>query len=201
MINETAKRSDFKDKIVPHLEVLLQFSLWLTGDGRDAVRLMREALAEVYDTWVESISDEPCDVKLHYVLTRRFLNDGQQATVARISGVNVNFNEGADIDDCLDCATKNYIQRRSWFAGESNDVDNKYLAAFAGLPPAFRSVMILSYLEGFSNGEIANLAGVRPHAVELTLNRGRSFLREELFAHLMGEVNLDTIGDREAATG
>ena len=47
-MSESAKRLDFKDKILPHLEVLLQFSLWLTKNGRDATRLMCEAMAEAY---------------------------------------------------------------------------------------------------------------------------------------------------------
>ena len=62
--------------------------------------------------------------------------------------------------------------------------------------------MILSYLEGFSNREIADLAGVQPQAIESLLNRGRGLLREELFAHLMDEDDsLDTAADRVGGTG
>ncbi len=41
MKGDSARRSDFKDKIMPHLEANLQFSLRLTKNGRDATRLMR----------------------------------------------------------------------------------------------------------------------------------------------------------------
>ena len=81
------------------------------------------------------------------------------------------------------------------------DEDVNYFTAIASLPAVFRSAMILSYLEGFSYREIANLAGVQPHAIESLLNRGREFLREELFAHLMGSDSLETVADRTVATG
>jgi DNA-directed RNA polymerase specialized sigma24 family protein len=61
--------------------------------------------------------------------------------------------------------------------------------------------MILSYLEGFTNDEIADLAKVRPQAVESLLNRGRELLREELFAHLMGHESFGAFEDREVASG
>jgi len=62
----------------------------------------------------------------------------------------------------------------------------EYSDAIAGLPEVFRSAMILSFLEGFSNTEIAGLAGVPPHAIDTLLERGREIIREELFAYLMG---------------
>jgi DNA-directed RNA polymerase specialized sigma24 family protein len=62
----------------------------------------------------------------------------------------------------------------------------EYSDAIAGLPDVFRSAMILSYLEGFSNSAIAGLAGVPPHAIDTLLARGREIIREELLAYLMG---------------
>jgi len=200
MINETARRSDFRDRIVPHLETLLQFSLWLTRDGRDAIKLMRNALTEAYRTSHDSTTDEPCDVQLHYILTRRFLNGNEESAVSLAAVYGNSADAIAGLNDQIVALAKAKARQRSWPNGESED-DVSYLAAFAGLPTAFRSVMILSYLEGFSNGEIANLAGVQPQTVEISLDRGRRFLREELFAYLMDNVNLDTVGDREVATG
>ena len=199
MINETDKRSDFRDKIVPHLEALLQFSLWLTKDGRTAIGLVRDAMAEAYGSWDESTLEEGFDVELRHIVTRRFLQDNQRDARRPVPYLD-DVDESPGRKESLGLAATAEAFQQSWPTGESED-DVNYLAAFAGLPAAFRSVMILSYLEGFSNGEIAKLAGVQPHTVEISLDRGRGFLREELFTYLMDDVNFDTVGDREAATG
>ena len=199
-MSENAKKSDFKDRILPHLEGLLQFSLWLAKDGRGAIRLMQEALAEAFQSWDDSTSEESCDIQLHHILTRRFLNGGQQGEHSLTPVFSDTGDESAGENDRYASLAITNARQQSWLTGES-DEDVNYFVAFAGLPPAFRSAMILSYLEGFSSMEIANLAGVQPPAVESLLNRGHKFLREELFAHLMGDDCLDTVDDQEAATG
>jgi hypothetical protein len=66
--------------------------------------------------------------------------------------------------------------------------------------------MILSYLEGFSNKEIGDLAGVQPQAIESLLNRGRGLfgirglIREEIFTHLMDSDCLDSVSYRAAVS-
>jgi len=70
MISESAKRLEFKDKTLPSLEVLLQYSLWLTKNGREAARLMREVMAEAYWRWDESMSEESFKIWLHEILTK-----------------------------------------------------------------------------------------------------------------------------------
>ncbi len=45
--------------------------------------------------------------------------------------------------------------------------------------------MMLSYIEGFTNTELACLAEVQQHAIESLLNRGIRLRREELFERLM----------------
>jgi len=51
MISENSKRTEFKEEVSPHLEVLLRISLWLTRNGDDATRLMHRTLAEAYRLW------------------------------------------------------------------------------------------------------------------------------------------------------
>jgi len=194
-MSESARRSDFKNKITPHLEVLLQFSLWLTKNGRDAAKLMQESMAEAYQSWGEPMSEESCKIWLHKMLTSRFYNGFQQCSRP------LDPNSGDNIDESLvrnnrlfETAATDTGQRPS--ATNELDEDVNYFKAIATLPAVFRSAMILSYLEGFSNREIAKLAGVQPHAIESLLNRGRGLLREELFAHLVGGGSRDTVANK-----
>lgn len=48
------------------------------------------------------------------------------------------------------------------------------------LPEAYKTVMVLSELEGFKNGEIADILGVSLDAVKIRLHRGREKLRKDL---------------------
>ena len=199
-MSESAKRSDFKDKILPHLEVLLQFSLCLTKNGLDAAKLMREAMAEAYRTWDESMSEEGCDIRLHNILTQHFFNGFQQRSHTLTPILDDSVDDNLAKNNRLFPSTTTNVRHKSFLTGES-DEDVNYFRAIAGLPAVFRPAMILSYLEGFSNKEIANLAGVQPHVIESLLNRGRQLLREEFFAHLMGGDSLDTFSDRAVASG
>ena len=51
--------------------------------------------------------------------------------------------------------------------------------AICRLPLEFRIVFILSYLEGFTHKEIANLAGSKPEAVASMLNRGLELIEKK----------------------
>jgi RNA polymerase sigma-70 factor, ECF subfamily len=194
MSDDNEKWVDFKERILPDLEALLHFSLQLTMNGRDAVGLLREAMMEAYLSWDESLTEGNGEVLLQKILTTRFLNGfhGPTRPLAPIFGDNIDENPVESNRHFP--ATTTDPRWQSWPANGS-DEDTHYLEAIAGLPAMFRSAMILSYLEGFSDTEIAGLADVPPRAVESSLSRGRRFIREELFSHLMGIDGFDMIAE------
>lgn len=196
MKSDIAKKIDFRDKLLPDLEVLLQFSLWLTKNGRDAIRLLREGLAEAYQTW-DSSTDERCYLRLHGILARRFAVNFQKSIPDEDS--NGRFKTIADGSSHL-CSVDTDACVNLDFQNAHLDTDVTYLKLIATLPPEFRSVMILSYMEGFSNQEIAKLAGIAPTMVESVLGRGRRFLQQELFVSLMGELEYGSNKQRLSAT-
>jgi hypothetical protein len=75
-----------------------------------------------------------------------------------------------------------------------------HFGANAGVLPGFWFETTPPYLDGFSNRETADMALVRPQAIESVLDWGRKFIREELFAHLMRDDSVNTIAAREAAS-
>jgi RNA polymerase sigma-70 factor (ECF subfamily) len=48
------------------------------------------------------------------------------------------------------------------------------------LPEAYRSVIVLSELEGFKDSEVANILGLSLEATKIRLRRARTRLKEEL---------------------
>jgi len=203
MISESAKRLEFKDKTLPSLEVLLQYSLWLTKNGREAARLMREVMAEAYWRWDESMSEASFKQWLYEILTKRFVDCFQQHLhpFAPIHGDNVD--ESLVKDNRLFPATTINELMRSWLNGEAGESDEEisFFEAIASLPAVCRSAMNLTYLEGFANSEIANPAVDEPEVRDSMFSPGRRFIREELFAHLMINDGFITVADREAASG
>ncbi len=190
---------DFREKILPNLEVLLQFSLQLTVNGRDAVGLLRKALAEVFQSWDTSLAAEGCSIRLQEIIIRRFLSGIRRSARPLVPVSHDDNDENLFRKERLVPGVTADARRKLPLTGESEEGDD-YIDSIAGLPAVLRSAMILSYLEGFSNSEIAGLAGVQPQAIELLLKRGRELIREELFAYLMGNRSLGVPGD-EAAPG
>jgi RNA polymerase sigma-70 factor, ECF subfamily len=203
MRSDSVKRQNFRDSILPELEVFLQFSLWLTKNGRDAAELMREAMVEAYRSWDESMPEESCKMWLYRILTRRFFGGTQNHTrplVPIFDDNDDNIDESLVKNDRLFIVATTNARLQSWLTGESDEEIN-YFEAVASLPAMCRSAMILSYVEGFTNKEIADLAGVHPHAVESILDRGRKFMREELFAYFMDNDGSDMVAVQGAASG
>lgn len=197
MKNNNENRLAFKTEVLPDLEVLLQFSLWLTKNGNDASSLMREALTEAFESWDDWTPEESRRIWIHKILTRRFFNSFQKRSRLQ-QPVAVNVDDRLIKNNRLFPEATITYRQHSFLTGESNE-DLDYFKAIACLPAVYRSAMILSCLEGFSNREIAELAGVEPYKVESLLNRGRTFLREELYAHLMGSEEFKEDSERESA--
>ena len=197
MKNDGTQRPDFKSTITPHLELLLQYSLRLTKNGLDATRLLREALIEASLSFDESPPERHWDMRLQEILTRRFLNGQHEPSEPTIQIQPDNIDESLVKDNLLIPVASDTDQKQLWLTAGS-DSDERYLNAIAGLPAVCRSAMILSYLEGFSTTEIADLSGVQPQAIESLLGRGRGFIREQLFLHLMGDDQTETSEGREA---
>lgn len=196
MISEISRRASFKVSVSPHLDALLQVSLQLTGNGRAATRLLRATIAEAFRSWTEPLPAADCKLWLRKVLTRQFSSDSQQHPRRLAAVCDQGIAENPLANNLLASVTPTGA-RSSSVAADELDKDVIYFRAIAGLPAVVRPVMILSCLEGFSSGEIANLAGVQSYAVESLLKRGRTLLQDELFRHLTDTGGNDAIGNPE----
>jgi DNA-directed RNA polymerase specialized sigma24 family protein len=197
MKHENRKAVDFKDKILPNFEFFLQFSLLLVKNGRDAARLMREAMAEAYQLWDESVTNENSKMWVHEILTRRFFDGFERSNCRLVTIIEDDADENFCRNNMLFYSTTIDASRHQTRIGESRE-DIDFGKIMTGLPEKFRSAMILSYLEGFSNAELANLADVSPGAVELLIHRGNEFMSGELFANLMENIGFDSDRGSEA---
>ncbi len=177
-MNESANRLDFKIKVSPHLDILLQLSLSLTGNGRDSLKLLRDAIAEATPSWGNWAIEESLNIRLYEIVTRRYFKNVRpfaRPLDAIVSG------EGR-----LVWSSANGTADHSSTSGELIALTN-FFRAIVGLSAPLRSAMLLSFIEGYSNSAIARLVGVQPHEIETSLIRGCGLLHDEIFALLMGD--------------
>jgi hypothetical protein len=184
-MSDNSDQPRFEQHITPHLGSLLEFSLVLTKNGRDATQILRAALDQTAQAWDESVSSTSTVVHVQEVLLRQYHARG------RIPELAVLWNRGQEydrhkIENQLGGSQRNQrISRveRPWVTA----IDRPYfLEVLADLPPLYRPAMFLSFLEGYSNSDIAELARTEVHEIESTLYRGCKLARSRLPEMLMG---------------
>lgn len=180
------KAPGFREELLPNLEALLHHSLTLTQNGREAAGLMSEAMAVALRSWDASMLEGTHANWLHTIVTQQFherldKSDRQRTPISppdhEVMSAGAEQRPQATSDDS---------PLPSGLTNEWGD-DVHYFKAIAELPELFRPALILSYLDGISNSEIADRATADPSTVEPSISEGRRFIREELFSHLMSQ--------------
>ncbi|MFZ1684521.1 MAG: sigma factor-like helix-turn-helix DNA-binding protein [Candidatus Zixiibacteriota bacterium] len=190
MIIKEVKASDSGDCIAPHIRVLFQISMRLTRNGRDAIRLARDTVQVAREAWDESLPPEFCDVRLYDILTRLYFG-GFESLPRSLTPI-----PGDDCDDCLKRSSRlssssiTDVHPSLLPSGEA-DGYLYFLEAIDRLPSTFRSIVFLSFVEGFSTLEIAAMAGIPPDSIESLLDRGSELLDRELCALVLNNRKQD----------
>lgn len=174
---EIEKRKGFEREALPHMDALYRTALRMTKNENDAEDLVQEAFAKAYRFWDKFEPGSNCRAWLFKIMTNIFINEYRSKSRAPVS-VNVD-----DIDD-------NFLYGQLAQTGPEDDPERHFFAkvfdddvkkAIAELPDDFRLVVILSFLEGFSYQEIAEIADLQLGTVKSRLHRGRKLLQKKLF--------------------
>jgi len=174
--NIAEKRQAFEKEALPHMDALYRTALRMTKNVGDAEDLVQEALVKAYRFWDKFEPGSNCRAWLFKIMTNVFINEYRSKSRSPMS-VNVD-----DIDD-------NYLYGQ---LAANSDGDNPEKELFAKmldddvkkaideLPEDFRIVVVLSFIEGFSYQEIAEIADLQLGTVKSRLHRGRKLLQKEL---------------------
>ncbi len=174
--NIARKRQAFEKEALPHMDALYRTALRMTKNVGDAEDLVQEALVKAYRFWDKFETGSNCRAWLFKIMTNVFINEYRSKSRSPMS-VNVD-----DIDD-------NYLYGQ---LATNSDGDNPEKELFAKmldddvkkaideLPDDFRIVVVLSFIEGFSYQEIAEIADLQLGTVKSRLHRGRKLLQKEL---------------------
>lgn len=176
-LSDAAKRKEFEAEALPHMDALYRTALRLAKNKNDAEDLVQEAFAKAYRFWDKFELGSNCRAWLFKIMTNIFINEYRSKSRSPLQ---------ANIDDIDD----NYLygQLASSEMTENPEqtlfsklFDDDVKKAIENLPDDFRLVAVLSFLEGFSYQEIAEIADLQLGTVKSRLHRGRKLLQKQLF--------------------
>ncbi len=171
------KRQEFEREAIPHMDALLRSGLRMTKNEKDAEDLVQETMVKAYRFWDKFEKGSNCRAWLFRIMTNIFINEYRSKSRSPMSistdDVDDNFLYGQ-----LASGGTNDTPEQALFAKIfDNDVKN----AIDKLPDDFRMVIVLSFLEGFSYQEIADITDLQLGTVKSRLHRGRKLLQKELY--------------------
>lgn len=186
MVTDAAKREQFRELVLPHLDALYRSALRMTRNESDAEDLVQDALLRAFQFFHQFREGTNFRAWLFKILTNTFIN--QYHRRAR-EPETVSYEEGEDFflynqlventDSEMGDPEKLVLQKLQM---------EEILAAIDKLPYDYRMVVTLSDVEGLSYKEIAEVMGSPIGTVRSRLNRARHMLQRNLWGYLQEVV-------------
>lgn len=185
--NTQKKHGEFQQEAIPHMDILFNYALRLTGNHEDANDLLQETYLKAYRFWDKFEKGTNCRAWLFRIMRNSYINRYRKA---------VKTPEHVDYDEIKEFY--NTIREQSTDANDLSErlygqlLDDQVATAITDLPEEFRTVVILCDIEGFTYEEAAEFVDCPIGTIRSRLHRGRKLLRDKLFkyAHERGfEVN------------
>jgi len=187
------KRTYFETQVFPHLEGLYRAACYLLDSETDAQDLAQETFATWYRSWNKSQISRDSRVWLFRIMANILINKYRPS--ADLSAA-TNYGDGYD---------EYFVQSLSEDRQQTDDSGQVSLSmistddvkkAIGDLPDDFRLIVVLSLIEGFTYGEIAEIVGIKLETVRSRLHQGRKLMQRELIDHVACEGKYGTCTDR-----
>ncbi len=167
---------EFEKEAIPHMDALYNFALKMTGDEDDADDLVQETYLKAFRFFDKFEKGTNCKAWLFRIMKNSFINDYRKQVKEpnKVDYEDVqNFYENIKSDEV---ESKHYEQDVF-----SNLLDDEISKAITELPEDFRTVIILSDIEGFTYDEIADFVDIPVGTVRSRLHRARKMLYSQLY--------------------
>ena len=183
----TERQRAFQREALPHSDVLYNFALRMTNNAADAEDLLQETFLKAFRFWDKYEQGTNIRAWLFRIMKNSYINRYRRESKEP---------ETVDYDE-----VKNFYNTIRGESADPNDLqeaifgnllDDDVTGAIAELPEDFRTVLILSDIEGLTYEEIADFADIPLGTVRSRLHRARKVLRARL---------LEYARDRGYATG
>jgi RNA polymerase sigma-70 factor (ECF subfamily) len=164
----------FEEAALPHLDALYGFALLLTVRRDEAEDLVQETFLRAFRFFHQYEHGTNCKAWLFTIMKHIYLNQAPQRARTVLCPDPADDEEG-------DYATlwQDFVSQKS--ASLENEIFTKDIETALGLlPEAFRLVVVLKDVQGFSYAEIARLLDCPMGTVMSRLSRARDLLRQFL---------------------
>ena len=183
-----AAHAEFEREALPHMDILYNYAVRMTGSRDDADDLVQETYLKAYRFWDKYEKGTNIRAWLFRILKNSFINRYRKET------------REPDTVDYKDIENFYHVIRAE--STDTNDLQEKIFGslldddvtnALESLPEDFRTVVILCDIEGLTYEEIAEFIDCPIGTVRSRLHRGRKMLRAKLFkyARKRGYVSKD----------
>ncbi len=172
------RHSEFEREALPHMDILFNYALRMTGNPDDAKDLVQETFLKAYRFWDKYEKGTNIRAWLFRIMKNSYINRYRKETKEP---------ETVDYDEI-----QNFYNSIRYEASDQNDLQEKIFGglleddvtkAMETLPEDFRTVVILCDIEDLSYEEIAEFVDCPVGTVRSRLHRGRKMLRAKLFEY------------------
>lgn len=167
---------EFEREALPHMDAVYNFALRMTGDGDDANDLVQDTFLKAFRFFDKFESGTNCKAWLFRIMKNTFINTYRkkkkepdkvdyQEVEQFYENVKPSFTESAHLEKEI----------------YDNLLDDEISTAITSLPDDFKTVIILSDIEGFTYDEIADFVDCPVGTVRSRLHRARKMLFAKLY--------------------
>jgi RNA polymerase sigma-70 factor (ECF subfamily) len=174
----TPKQEEFEREALPHMDLLYNYALRMTGNPDDADDLVQETYLKAFRFWDKYEKGTNIRAWLFRIMKNSYINRYRKETKEPDT---VDYEEVQNFYNTIraESADPNDLQEKI-FGGLLED---EVARALESLPEDFRTVVILCDIEGLSYEEIAEFVDCPIGTVRSRLHRGRKMLQAKLHAY------------------
>lgn len=169
------KNAAFETEAVPHMQALYNYALKMTADPDEADDLVQETYLRAYRFFDKFEQGTNCKAWLFRIMKNTFINEYRKnvRTPAKV--------DYDDIQNFYENIKSEEVEIKHYEMDVFNNLlDDEVTDVIASLPEDFRTVIILSDIEGFSYDEVADFIDAPVGTVRSRLHRARKLLYAKL---------------------
>jgi len=169
---------EFEREALPHLDALYNFALRMTGDGDNANDLVQDTFLKAFRFFDKFEKGTNCKAWLFRIMKNTFINAYRKKTKEPIK---VDYEEVENFYENVKPSSTDsaHLEKEIY----DNLLDDEISSAIASLPDDFKTVIILSDIEGFTYDEIADFVDCPVGTVRSRLHRARKMLFAKLYKY------------------
>ncbi len=172
----TALHKEFEREAIPHMDVLYNYALRMSGNPDKAKDLVQDTFLKAYRFWNKFEKGTNVRAWLFQIMKNTYINVYRQE---KKEPDTVDYEEIQNFYDSIRASTSDTNDLQEKLFGQL--LDDDISKALESLPEEFRTVVILCDIEGLPYEEIAEFVQCPVGTVRSRLHRGRKLLHAKLF--------------------